>query len=92
VRIKKIKKKKEGSYEVVEKKREGEEDVRMKVKVRYGEKENKKILEKLKSVKVEEGENVVMSKRVVGKKNKKVKWIKKGKKVKEKKKKREGDK
>lgn len=78
LKIKKVKKSQEGTYEVIAKNREGEASVTITLKVKTGEKEPPQILEPLKSVIVREDEVAIMSTYIVGNPKPKIQWFKNG--------------
>lgn len=79
LRIKKVKKTQEGTYEIHAKNREGEATLSITLKVKSGDKEPPQILEPLKSAIVREDEVAIMSTYIVGNPKPKVEWFKNGK-------------
>lgn len=79
LRIKKVKKTQEGSYEIHAKNREGEATLTINLKVRTSDKEPPQILEPLKSAIVREDEVAIISTYIVGNPKPKIEWFKNGK-------------
>lgn len=82
LKITKVKKEQEGTYEIIAKNREGEASVTINLKVKKpGDKEPPQIIEPLKSVIVREDEVAVMSTYIIGYPKPKVELLKNGKPV-----------
>ncbi|KAF5301261.1 hypothetical protein FQR65_LT00961 [Abscondita terminalis] len=78
VKIKKVKKSQEGTYEVRAKNREGDASVTVLLKVITEEQEAPEILEKLKNITVKKEETVIFTTRIVGTPKPTVTWFKDG--------------
>ncbi|KAG8223454.1 hypothetical protein J437_LFUL001947 [Ladona fulva] len=81
LKIHKVKKSQEGTYEIIANNREGEATVSIVLKVRTGAKEPPNILEPLHGTIVEEGGSVVLSTTIVGNPYPRITWLKDGKKI-----------
>ncbi|XP_059620360.1 titin-like [Phlebotomus argentipes] len=77
-----VKKKQEGTYEVVASNREGEAKLPIILKVKTGDKEPPQILEPLRNIIIREGESVILSTHIIGNPTPKITWFKNGEQIK----------
>lgn len=77
-----VKKKQEGTYEVIATNREGESRLPIMVKVRTSEQEAPEVLEPLRNMIIREGESIMLNTQIVGNPTPKLTWFKNGKQLK----------